>query len=59
MTAGLFEQENLSESAKKAKEKSKQIRRHSGGSKSGDQNDTGGEVEDIFKEEVPPFVEEE
>lgn len=56
MTAGLFDQENLDESAKKTKDRSAP-----GGSKGGEQKKEDGDpaVKDIFKEEVPPFVPEE
>ncbi|MGI9239320.1 MAG: hypothetical protein ACR2RV_00885 [Verrucomicrobiales bacterium] len=57
MTSGLFEQENLDEKAKQAKKRSSPMR-STGGSDSDSDGKGGGASEDIFKEELPPFVPE-
>ena len=60
MTAGLFEQENLDDQAKKMKERKSGFTKGSG--KKGDGTDAdaaGGASENIFEEEVPPFVPED
>jgi hypothetical protein len=58
MTAGLFEQENLDEGAKKTKNRSKEIR-GGGGNSSDPGGSEGAGGENIFAEEKPPFVPED
>ena len=58
MTAGLFDQENLDAAAKKAKKQKRSIGKGSSGSGQGDEEE-GGERENIFEEEAPPFIPEE
>ena len=57
MTSGLFEQENLDEKAKQAKKRNSPMR-STGGKDSDSEGGGGGASEDIFKEELPPFVPE-
>jgi len=58
MTSGLFEQENLDEKTKQAK-KRKSPMRSTGGAGPDSDAGAGGASENIFKEELPPFVPEE
>ncbi|MFT5106302.1 MAG: hypothetical protein ACI8XO_003915 [Verrucomicrobiales bacterium] len=58
MTAGLFDQENLDAAAKKAKKSKAPTVNQGGGAPDSDKED-GGEKEDIFKEDLPPFIPDE
>lgn len=57
MTSGLFEQENLDAEGKKAKVEKRRMR-STGGSSEDTDGASQGKSEDIFKEELPPFVPE-
>ena len=60
-TAGLFDQENLDEGAKKIRDRAKPSASSGGGGDEQDVGSGGGKdaADTIFKEELPPFVPEE